>query len=76
MKVDKEKLHSAVMVLENYLDGALADLEQGDVENVEFIEGCVYTHKYLMSLIIDFPLLSLCSGEYEERFNKARKKVD
>ena len=61
----KEKLDAPSMVLETYLDGAMADMENGDVENIEFIYDCIKGLKKLGD--------SKCQ-EYLKRYNEYMKK--
>ncbi len=67
--VDETKILGAVAVLENYLDGALADFEDDQVENVEFLEDCIYVHR-LLDLVLTHGWKALSGDEYTERFNK------
>ena len=61
----------AKAVLENYLFGALYDLEQGDVENYDFIFTCIigldtiYKKQFMGGML---------SEEYKQRFMKAVPK--
>lgn len=61
----------AEAVLENYLSGALSDLEQGDVENYDFIFTCIigldtiYKKQFMGDIL---------SEEYKQRFMKAVPK--
>lgn len=62
----------AEVVIENYLDGALADYENGDVENTSIIESCIYTLKFIYANTQ--PILLMGSiREYEERFERAKE---
>ena len=72
----KQKLNindytGAIMILENYLDGAVADYENGDIENDYLIQSSIDTIKLIYSLTS--PLLLLRGIEYEERMDKARE---
>ena len=70
--LDIEKFTGAEIVMENYLDGALEDYENGDVENTSIIESCIYTLKFIYSKTQ--PLLLMGSiRNYEERFEKAKE---
>ena len=63
----------AEAVLENYLNGALYDLEQGEVINYDFVFSCIigldiiYQNKKL-------PFGILLSREFKDRFMKAVPK--
>lgn len=63
----------AEAVLENYLNGALYDLEQGDVINYDFVFTCIigldiiYRNKKL-------PFGFLLSQEFKDRFMKSVPK--
>ena len=60
------KYYAAIAVLENYLDGALADMQDGKVDNKEFIESCVEAHKLLTENY-------LCDT-YEKKFRELANK--
>lgn len=72
-QIDYEKYAGAVDVMENYLIGALADFENGDVENTYLIECCINTMKLIYSLANPW-LLYGDVKEYEERFNNAKAR--
>ena len=63
----------AEAVLENYLVGALYDLEQGDVENYDFIFTCIigldtiYKKQFMGGML---------SEEYKQRFMQVVKNKD
>lgn len=76
MRIDKTKINGAITVLENYLDGALADLEQGNTDAIEMIEDCVYVHKLLENEMIGIPFIAQFPSEYQERLQKIKEKVD
>lgn len=42
-----ERFISGIVVIENYLDGAVHDYEEGRVKNGEFIESCILSLKKL-----------------------------
>lgn len=63
----------AISVMENYLDGAVADFECGQVENTDLIDSCILTIKTIYALCN--PWLLLGGNEYEERMEKARKEL-
>ena len=68
-----EDFAGAICVMENYLDGAVADYEQGDVENDSLIWSCIETIKLIQGLYN--PWLLLGGNDYEERMNKAKEKL-
>ena len=72
-KLNYEDYTGAVVVMENYMDGALADFENGDVEDPYFIECCINTIKLIYSLVEPLLLLSNIR-EYEERLNNAKAR--
>lgn len=76
MRIDKTKINGAITVLENYLDGALADLEQGNTDAIEMIEDCVYVHKLLENEMIGIPFIAQFPSEYQERLQEIKDKVD
>ena len=63
----------AIVVMENYLDGAVADYENGDVENDNLIWSCIETIKLLQGLCN--PWLLLGGNEYEKRMNEAKARL-
>lgn len=71
--VDINNFTGAEIVLENYLDGALADYENGDVENYSIIEDCIFTLKFIYVNVQPLLLLGKVK-EYEERFLKAKEQ--
>ncbi len=73
VNIDKEKVTGAIVVLENYLDGAISDFENGDVENTAIIEDCIYAHR-ILDLVLTGGWISLENDKYEERFNEVNKK--
>ena len=76
MKIDKTKINGAIVLLENYLDGALADLEQGNIDDIDMIEDCVYVHKLLENELISIPFITQFPSEYQERLKAIKEKVD
>lgn len=62
--------NGAICVMENFLDGALPDYEDGTVENDYLIESCIKTMKLIYSVCNPWLLFGL--KELEERFEKAR----
>lgn len=73
VSIDNEKILGAIAVLENYLDGAVADYEDGQVENTGIISDCIYVHK-ILELILTHGFSSLEGDEYEIRFNKRKEE--
>ena len=73
MKIDRNKINGAITVLENYLDGALSDLEQGNTDAIDMIEDCVYVHKLLENEMIGIPFIAQFPSEYQERLQEIRK---
>ena len=71
--IDINNFTGAEIVLENYLDGALADYENGDVENYSIIEDCIFTLKFIYANVQPLLLLGKVK-EYEERFLKAKEQ--
>lgn len=70
--LDINDFTGAEIVLENYLDGALADYEKGDVKNDSIIVSCINTLKLIYSNCC--PILLMGSvKEYEERYLKAKE---
>ena len=47
LKLDENRLAAVIALIENHLDGAVADYEHGDVDNVDFLEDLAYMHKQL-----------------------------
>lgn len=63
IKLKKGKDYSgAICVLENFLEGALADYEEGDVDNVMLIENCIEAIYELGGY----------SGDYQKQYMKAK----
>lgn len=69
-KINLEDYRGAIVVLENYLDGAVSDYECGTVDNDSLIWDSIRTIKLLYSLAN--PILLLGGNEYEERMLKAK----
>lgn len=69
-----EDFDGALAVMDNYLFGAIADYENGDVENTNCIEGCIHAMKLIYSLTE--PLLATYGdvAEYERRFLDAKTR--
>lgn len=57
-----EKFDGGLIVIENYLDGAVHDYERGTVKNGEFIESCILSLKRLGGC---------CWYDYYERMKRA-----
>ncbi len=70
-KLKTENYLGAIAVLENYLDGAIADYENGDVENDSLIQDSIETIKLIYALTN--PILLYSVKEYEERMKKAKE---
>ena len=71
LKVDEERLTSTIALIENHLDGAVADFERGMVENVDFIDDMIYVHK-ILEAAQTHGFSSMVPNEYEERMTKAK----
>lgn len=67
-KYDMDDFAGAIVVLENYLDGAVADYEDGQIENDYIIHSCINTLKLIYANTK--PILLLFGNEYEERMKK------
>ena len=74
-KIDETRLTSAILVIENHLDGAVPDYENGDVENVEFLEDLAYVHEVL-EYASTHGWSNLHKDEYVERIKKAKEKLN
>jgi hypothetical protein len=72
-QIDYNDYAGAIDVMENYLDGALADFENGQVENTHLIEGCINAMKLIYSLANPWLLLGSVK-DYEERFENAKTR--
>ena len=72
VNIDETKTLGAIGVLENYIIGALADYENGDVEDTTCLEDSIYIYK-LLTLVSTHGISALTGCEYEERFLKARE---
>ena len=66
---ETEDYLGAKIVLENYLDGALADYEDGDVDNDLFIEQSINALELLQGT-----MLCGTAQDYRKRLNKAREQ--
>lgn len=64
-KIERE-CKMASIVLENYLDGAVSDYENGCLDNSEIIDGCINT----LYLIGDFG----SAMDYEKRMKEAKQQ--
>lgn len=71
--LDINDFTGAEIIMENYLDGALADYENGDVENGSLIESCIKTLKLIYANCNPWLLMGSVK-EYEERYEKAKKE--
>ena len=72
IELDENKIIGAIVVLENYIDGALSDYENGEVENTDVLEDCIYVHRKLQ--VASCLFCSITQDEYKERFKKVVKK--
>lgn len=74
VNLDKERVLGAIVVLENYLDGAVADYENGQIDDNDTtcLEDSIYVHK-ILDLVLTDGWKALSGDEYEERFLKAKK---
>ena len=73
IKVDESRLLSTIALIENHLDGAVSDFEQGQVDNVAFIEDLAYVHK-ILEIAITHGFSALRPDEYVERIEKVKKE--
>lgn len=73
-KLNLKDYIGAIVILENYLDGAVADYENGDIENTDLIWSSINTIELLYSLTN--PLLLLSRNEYRERMEKANHEIE
>ena len=65
---ETEDYLGAVIVLENYLEGALADFEEGSIENDLCIE-----HSINALELLTFSMLGISSAnDYRKRYEKAK----
>jgi hypothetical protein len=71
--LDIEDFNGAIAVMDNYLDGALADYEDGQVENDNLIVGCINTMRLIYSQCNPWLLFGL--KELEERYEKAKARL-
>ena len=71
VNIDSDRVIGALVVLENYLDGALADFEDDMVEDNTALEDSIYVHKILERAVS--PFSCLIGDEYEERYLKAKE---
>lgn len=78
LKLDDERLLGAICVLENYLDGALADYLNGDIdENMTMcLDDSIYVHRMLE--LARCPFNAMVEDEYERRkrdYDNSRKNL-
>ena len=71
IKVDDNRTLAAITVLENYLDGAVPDMINGDVENKDFVLDVIYIHKALTK--VNSPFSYLHENKYEKMLKEASK---
>ena len=74
LKIDETRLLSTIALIENHLDGAVADYESGDMDNVAFIEDLAYVHK-MLELASTGGWSALRPDEYVERIGKRREQL-
>ena len=74
IKIDESRLLSTIALIENHLDGAVSDFEQGQVENVDFLDDLVYVHK-ILEMASTHGFSALAGDEYEERMKKAKESM-
>ena len=72
ININEDKILGAIGVLENYIIGALADYEQGQIEETTCLEDSIYIYK-ILTLVSTHGFSALTGCEYEERFLKARE---
>ena len=72
VKFDTDDYYGAICVLENYLDGALADYECDQVENDLLIEHSINAIELLELSLFGYGL----SREYRERYEKKKKEIE
>ena len=73
ISLDNNRLLGAIGVLENYIVGALADYENGDIDDEHLccLEDSVYVYTKLEQVMtLGFSL----HNEYEERLARAKEK--
>ena len=73
IKIDETRLLSTIALIENHLDGAVSDFEQGQVENVEFLDDLIYVHR-LLNIASTHGFGALVPDEYKERMDIAKSK--
>ena len=74
LKIDETRLLSTIALIENHLDGAVADFENGGVDNVEFLDDLIYVRK-LLTIASTHGWSALSKDEYEERMEDAKKRL-
>jgi len=73
VNIDENKILGAIAVLENYLDGALADYENNQIEETCCLEDSIYVNK-ILNIILTHGWKALSGDDYEERYLKAKAK--
>ena len=68
---DTDNYFGAICVLENYLDGALADYEDGQVENDYLIEQSINALE-----LMGISMFGYYGNEYRERYEKAKENKE
>ena len=71
IKIDETRLISTIALIENHLDGAVSDYENGDIDNVEFIDDLIYVHR-LLTIVETHGFGAFIPDEYKERMDKAK----
>lgn len=71
--LDIDDFNGAICVMENYLDGALADYEDGQVENDNLIVGCLNAMELIYAQCNPWLLFGL--KDYKERYEKAKERL-
>lgn len=71
--LDIEDFNGAICVMENYLDGALADYENGQVENDYLIVSCINAMELIYASCNPWLLFGL--KELKERYENAKEKL-
>ena len=74
LKIDENRLTATITLIENHLDGAVADYENGNVENVEFLEDLAYMHKQL-NRVATHGWSELAGDEYVKRIAARREQL-
>ena len=70
--IDEKRVSSTIALIENHLDGAVADLENGMVDNIGFLEDLAYMHRVL-EIVSTGGWATLREDEYVARINKVKE---